>query len=114
MFLQISKGSLLPGIIPCLGSSDQKLYAAFVNARLIAEQFEKNVGVNRLEFYKYQRALKLYEDWLINPDIRNEDTLMSVFFNVTIAMSSRLIDNLVSFDLYAMIIGISLSVQVCN
>lgn len=100
--------------MPCLESVDKKLYAAFVNSRVIAKQFEKTVGVNCLEFFEYQRVLKLYEDWLMNPDSRNADNLVNLIFNVTIAMSSRLMDNLVSFDLYSMIIGISLSVQVCR
>lgn len=99
-------GSILPG---ALGNFEhtQKLYAAYANARNIYLQFERNT-----ENPVYQRAVKLYQDWLTNNATKNENEIMDLFLKAAEEMSNSSVENLAQFDLYSMILGIVLSFQV--
>lgn len=105
------KGCLIPGILSSL-TAKNKLYAAYVNSKIIAKQYASIIGVDSEDFFNHQRALKLYEDKLINAASHSEDILTDVFLNSTFDMSSRLIDSHVDFDLYSMLIGCFLGIQV--
>lgn len=98
-------GSILPG---ALGNFEhtQKLYAAYANARNIYLQFERNT-----ENPVYQRAVKLYQDWLTNNATKNENEIMDLFLKAAEEMSNSSVENLAQFDLYSMILGIVLSFQ---
>lgn len=107
-------GLLLPGILP-LFKPIEKLHAAFSNAHTIARQFVASMKKNAeesLHFQNYQRALKLYQDHLAGVQKENEEDISQSFFKAAEGMSEYLIRNLVTFDFYLMIIGITLLLQV--
>jgi ethanolaminephosphotransferase len=100
-------GSLLLGVTHDFVLK-HKLYAAYVNARNIFLQSERNN-----ENAEFQRAVKLYQDWLINDASGKGDYIANLFVKAAAEMSSLSIKNLVEFDLYLMIVGIVISFQVC-
>ena len=101
-------GSLLHGVLKGF-SPEERLYAAFVNARNVARQFEKSGAEPHLE---YQRALKLYQDWLTGTGTAEESVITQLFLQTTTEMSAHLIESLVNYDLYLMLIGLLLTGQV--
>jgi len=105
-----SLGSLLPGILHTM-NSDERLYAAFVNAQTIAKQYEGSTSTVSLPL-SYQHALKLYQDWLSGSGTATEASIVNLFLKACAEMSSHLIESLVHFDHYVMIIGILISFQV--
>ncbi|XP_046445872.1 GPI ethanolamine phosphate transferase 2-like isoform X2 [Daphnia pulex] len=98
-------GSLLLGVTHDF-ELKHKLYAAYVNARNIFLQSERNN-----ENVEFQRAVKLYQDWLTNDASGKGDYIANLFVKAAAEMSSLSIKNLVEFDLYLMIVGIVISFQ---
>jgi ethanolaminephosphotransferase len=99
-------GSLLLGVTHDF-ELKHKLYAAYVNARNIHLQSKTNA-----ENLEFQRAVKLYQDWLTNNASGKEDYIVNLFVKSAAEMSSISIKSLVEFDLYLMIVGIIISFQV--
>lgn len=99
-------GSIIPGV---LGGFEMthKLYAVYTNARNMYLQLERNA-----ENPVYERAVKLYQDWLTNNATKNGNDIMNLFLQAVEEMSSSSVKNLAQFDLYIMIISIVLSFQV--
>lgn len=102
-----SLGSLLLGALDSL-ESNQKLYAAFLNAQNIALKTERNS-----EDSGFQLAIKLYQDWLTHGATKQGENITNIFLKATTDMSSHSIKSLAKFDLYLMIISIVFSFQVC-
>ncbi|EFX79080.1 hypothetical protein DAPPUDRAFT_305035 [Daphnia pulex] len=98
-------GSLLLGVTHDF-ELKHKLYAAYVNTRNIFLQSERNN-----ENVEFQRAVKLYQDWLTNDASGKGDYIANLFVKAAAEMSSLSIKNLVEFDLYLMIVGIVISFQ---
>lgn len=103
-------GSLLPGILAAF-RPEERLYALYINARTVAKQYEQNVGAENSNS-DYQRALKLYGNWLTGSGTATEPEIARLFQRSTADMSSHLINSLVHFDLYSMIIAVILAWQV--
>ena len=101
-----SLGSLIEGILfsETLFTSEQRLYASYVNAKTVARQF----GDDEL----YLKSLKLYDDYLHGVATVDERRITESFLKATETMNHHLIKNLVTFDLYMMVIAIILSFQV--
>lgn len=99
-------GSILPGILKSF-PQDQKVYAAYVNAKSIASRDSQN-----FEEADYQLALKLYEVWLLQDEKGDPEQIVELFLRSAKKMSARVLANLTSFDIYVMMIGIILSFQV--
>jgi len=101
-----SLGSLIEGILfsETLFTAEQRLYASYVNAKTVARQY----GDDEL----YLKSLKLYGDYLHGVGTVDERRITESFLEATETMNRHLIKNLVTFDLYMMIIAIILSFQV--
>ena len=108
-----SLGSLLEGILS-LFEPIQVLHAAYFNAHTVARQFEnftKNYEDNS-DHQQYERGVKMYQDLLAGVGRSDEKEISDVFFKATEGMSAVLIESLVKFDLYLMLVGILLLLQV--
>lgn len=101
-----SLGSILPGVLGSL-SWNEKVFAAFLNAENIASSASQ---ISHDE--DYQLALKLYEDWLLQGEKEDPKEIVELFLRSARKMRTSVLAGLTSFDLYAMFLGIALSLQV--
>ena len=113
-----SLGTFLEGILFSEShfTAHQRLYSAFVNARAVAQQYQRSFPADfvdgSLQFQLYQRAVKLYDDFLHEVGGTEEKEITSTFLRATDAMSSQLIAILVTFDLCTMTVAIVIFFQV--
>lgn len=85
-----------------------KLHALFMNAQGIALKAGNDID----NTHNFERATKLYDDWLVSRNLSIGAEIAELFLEVTSKMSSQIIERIANFDIYLMVIAIFLSFQV--
>ncbi|XP_034237411.1 GPI ethanolamine phosphate transferase 2 isoform X2 [Thrips palmi] len=110
---KLSLGALIPHALHRL-SDEQYLFALFYNAQLIANQFlnADSNGGSKDCFILYLKAQHVHELWLKN---RTEDLKIlaeSLYFNATQGMSFSVVKNLVTFNMWAIVLSCGILIMV--